>query len=77
MHTTALNNTLRTEISSQLFYSLSVTSFFQNSSNKACGLLSIFIHVDMGHAHFLMTRYAFPVSLKGPLRCFSVGARKA
>ena len=26
--------------------------FFENSSNKASGLLFIFIHVSMGHAHF-------------------------
>ena len=45
--TTALNNTLCTEIFTQLFYSLSIALFFE--INKAFGLL---IHVSMGHAYF-------------------------
>ena len=38
-------------MSSKLFYSLS-RAFFENSSNKACGLLFIFVHISKGHAHF-------------------------
>ena len=41
------------------------TLFFENSSSKASGLLFIFVCVSMGHAHFQLTRYAFPMSLKG------------
>ena len=47
------NNTLRTELSSQLFYSLSIALFFQNSPNKASGLLFIFVHASAGHTHLL------------------------
>ena len=36
----------------QLFYSLSVKSFFENSSSKASRLLIIFVSVNMGPAHF-------------------------
>jgi len=46
------NNTLRTGVSYKLFHSLSTLLFFENSSSKASGLLFIFVHVSMGHAHF-------------------------
>ena len=49
---TCKNNILRLEITSQLYYSLSGTSFFENSFSKASGLLLIFVHVSKGHAHF-------------------------
>ena len=42
------NNTLHTEISSSLFYSLSIVLFLQQS----LWLLFIFVQVSMGHAHF-------------------------
>ena len=42
------NNTLRTELSSQLFIVYCIIS-----PNKASGLLFIFIHISTGHAHFL------------------------
>jgi len=46
------NNTIRSEASSQLFYSLSILLFFENSSSKASGLLFIFVCVSTGYAHF-------------------------
>jgi len=39
-------------MSSQLFYSPSRVLFLENSHNKACGLLFIFVRVTMGNAHF-------------------------
>ena len=45
-------STLHTELSSQLFYSLSLVLFFRNSSNKASSLLFIFAYVSTGHTHF-------------------------
>ena len=42
-----------TEVSFQLFYSVSTVLFSTNSLNKASGLLLLLVHVSTGHAHFL------------------------
>ena len=39
-------------MSPQLFYSLSKALFFEDSCNKAKGLLFIFFRISTGHAHF-------------------------
>ena len=49
---TALNKTLHTEVSFQLFYSLSIMLSILNSFRKASGLPNIFIHASMGHTPF-------------------------
>ena len=46
-------HTLSTELSSQLFYSLSLALFSKNSPSKASSLLFIFARISTGHAHFL------------------------
>ena len=35
-----------------LLLTLAIVLFFENSPNKASGLLFIFIHVSIGYAHF-------------------------
>ena len=49
---TALNNILRTEVSSKLFYSLTIVFFPTNSLDKASKLLFIFIRVHRGYDPF-------------------------
>ena len=47
-----LDGMLCTEVSSKLFYSLTIMFFLANPLNKASKLLIIFIHVRKGHTHF-------------------------
>ena len=47
-----LDGMLCTEVSSKLFYSLTIMFFLANPLNKASKLLFIFIHVRKGHTHF-------------------------
>ena len=49
---TAFISTLRTEVSSKLFYSLTIVFFPTNSLDKASKLLSIFVRVSRGYAPF-------------------------
>ena len=49
---TAFNNTLHTEVSSKLFYSLTIAFFPKTSLDKASKLLFIFVHVCQGYAPF-------------------------
>ena len=49
---TTFNNILHTEVSSKLFYSLTVVFFPTNSLDKTSKLLFIFIQVHWGYAPF-------------------------
>ena len=49
---TAFNNILRTEVSSKLFYSLTIVFFPTNSLDKASKLLFIFIRIHREYAPF-------------------------
>ena len=49
---TAFTNILRIEVSSKLFYSLTIVFFSTNSLDKASKLLFIFIRVCKGYAPF-------------------------
>ena len=48
----AFTNILRTEVSSKLFYSLTIVFFPTNSLDKASKLLFIFVRVRKGYAPF-------------------------
>ena len=49
---TTFNNMLHTEVSSKLFYSLTILFFLANSLNKTSKLLFIFVRIHRRHAHF-------------------------
>ena len=67
------NNCTKQQITHRAIFLTVLQSFYLIIlSCKAFGLLFIFVHVSMGHTHFSMMRYAFPVSLTGLLRCFQV-----
>ena len=64
------NNTINSETSSQLFYSLSIPLFFENSSSKASRLLFLFIRVGTGHAHFSNGEIRISCELDRPTSVF-------
>ena len=53
-------------------YSLSILLFFENSSNKASGLLFIFVHVCTDHAHFSNDKICISCEPDRPTLLFSV-----
>ena len=63
---------LWTELTYQLFYSLSRVLFFKNPCSKTSGLLLIFICVSTGHAYFQNNEICIPGSPKCLLRCIQL-----
>ena len=70
---TVFNNILCTEVSSKLFYSLTVMIFPTNSLNKTSKLLFIFVQVRKVHTLFQLEGISYiPGSQRGLYHCFSV-----
>ena len=73
MKQTTFNNILCTEISSKLFYSLTIVFFPTNSLDKASKLLFIFVCVLSGYSPFQIQRdRLFLVVYEGCIIVFQV-----
>ena len=72
---TAFTSILRTELSSKLFYGLTIVFFPTNSLDKASKLLFIYIRMRKGYAPFQLKAIGFPGSVRGLHRCLSVVKR--